>query len=120
MLKSVYAAMLPASMHRPYAARGFVLATFLLGGAAASRFGQEFLPEFQETDCLRHFLEKPGTSLKEMDRMSVRASKELRAIPGVRNFSSHIGRPEVADEVVGPNFTELWISIDPDVDYLST
>ncbi|MGC4007453.1 MAG: efflux RND transporter permease subunit [Pirellulales bacterium] len=39
---------------------------------------------------------------------------------GVRNFGSHIGRAEVADEVVGPNFTELWISIDPDVDYRST
>ncbi len=38
----------------------------------------------------------------------------------MRNFGSHIGRAEVADEVVGPNFTELWISIDPDVDYHST
>jgi Cu/Ag efflux pump CusA len=26
----------------------------------------------------------------------------------------------VADEVVGPNFTELWISVDPDVPYQST
>jgi Cu/Ag efflux pump CusA len=26
----------------------------------------------------------------------------------------------VADEVVGPNFTELWISIDPDVNYTQT
>ena len=36
-------------------------------------------------------------------------------MPGVRNFGSHIGRAEVADEVVGPNFTELWISLDPKV-----
>ena len=38
----------------------------------------------------------------------------------MRNFGSHIGRAEVADEVVGPNFTELWISIDPTVDYEAT
>ncbi len=50
----------------------------------------------------------------------MRASRELRAIPGVRNFGSHIGRAEVADEVVGPNFTELWISLDPAVDYDAT
>jgi Cu/Ag efflux pump CusA len=50
----------------------------------------------------------------------VQASKELRAIPGVRNFGSHIGRAEVADEVVGPNFTELWISVDPSVDLPAT
>ena len=35
----------------------------------------------------------------------------------MRNFGAHIGRAEVADEVVGINFTELWISLDPDVDY---
>ena len=50
-----------------------------------------------------------------MTRITIRVSKELRAIPGVRNFGSHIGRAEVADEVVGPNFTELWISVDPNV-----
>src|SRR5262249_41693289 len=55
-----------------------------------------------------------------MDRMTLRASRELRAIPGVRNFGSHVGRAEVADEVVGPNFTELWINVDPSVDYPAT
>jgi Cu/Ag efflux pump CusA len=38
----------------------------------------------------------------------------------VRNFGSHIGRAEVADEVVGPNFTELWISIDEKADHAAT
>ena len=38
----------------------------------------------------------------------------------MRNFGSHIGRAEVADEVVGPNFTELWISVDDDVPYDET
>jgi CzcA family heavy metal efflux pump len=120
LLRRLYGAVLPFLIHRPYAAFLFILGTFVLSGAAATRFGQEFLPEFQETDFLMHFLEKPGCSIAEMDRMTVLASKELRAIPGVRNFGSHIGRAEVADEVVGPNFTELWISIEPDVDYPST
>lgn len=55
-----------------------------------------------------------------MNRISIRASREMMAVPGVRNFGAHIGRAEVADEVVGPNFTELWISIDENVDYDST
>ena len=67
-----------------------------------------------------HWVEKPGTSLQAMQRITARASRELRAVPGVRNFGSHIGRAEVADEVVGPNFTELWISLDPKVDYAPT
>ena len=90
---------------------------FLITGVAVTRLGEEFLPHFQEYDFLMHWVEKPGTSLPAMQRITARASRELRAIPGVRNFGSHIGRAEVADEVVGPNFTELWISLDPTVDY---
>jgi Cu/Ag efflux pump CusA len=55
-----------------------------------------------------------------MTRITERASKDLRSISGVRNFGSHIGRAEVADEVVGPNFTELWISVDPQADHAKT
>jgi Cu/Ag efflux pump CusA len=79
--------------------------------------GEEFMPKFQEYDFLMHWVEKSGTSIEAMDRITVRASQELRSIDGVRNFGSHIGRAEVADEVVGPNFTELWISLDRDVDH---
>ena len=75
------------------------------------------MPKFKEYDFLMHWVEKPGTSLEAMQRITERASRELRAIPGVRNFGAHIGRAEVADEVVGPNFTELWISLDPTVPY---
>jgi Cu/Ag efflux pump CusA len=64
-----------------------------------------------------HWLTKPGTSHPEMYRITVQASKELRQIPGVRNFGAHIGRAMAADEPVGMNFTENWISIDPAVDY---
>ncbi|MDB5205657.1 MAG: hypothetical protein JWR72_732 [Flavisolibacter sp.] len=79
--------------------------------------GEEFLPHFKEYDFLMHWVEKPGTSLDAMKRITISASKELRSIDGVRNFGAHIGRAEVADEVVGPNFTENWISVRPDVDY---
>lgn len=85
--------------------------------AAVPFLGEAFLPEFHETDFLMHWIGKPGTSVAEMDRITARVSDELRAIPGVRNFGSHIGRAEVADEVVGQNFAELWISLDDKADY---
>ncbi len=119
-LRTPYRAMLPWFASRPKSAFLFLAASlagtlFVLNG-----LGQEFLPNFQETDFLMHFVEKPGTSIEAMNRVTIQASRELRSIPGVRNFGSHIGRAEVADEVVGPNFTELWISIDTDVDYNET
>lgn len=120
ILKAWYGRVLPGMVKRPYLAMGLLAAAFLSSGWLATGLGQEFLPHFRETDFLMHFVEKPGTSVDAMRRVTVEASRELRAIPGVRNFGAHIGRAEVADEVVGPNFTELWISIDEDVDYDET
>lgn len=120
LLKRIYRPILPPLVARPYLALTLILLAFVVSGAAATRLGQEFLPNFHETDFLMHFVEKPSTSVEAMQRVTVQASKSLRAIPGVRNFGSHIGRAEVADEVVGPNFTELWISIDENADYHAT
>lgn len=120
MLKSAYRFVLPFFVLRPRRAIAALVIMFALAGFGVTRLTEEFLPSFKETDFLMHWVEKPGTSLEAMRRITIQASKEMRAIPGVRNFGSHIGRAEVADEVVGPNFTELWISIDPDVDYDAT
>ena len=120
MLKRRYRAWLPWIVARPATAARILVVAFVLAGVAFLRLDQYFLPDFKETDFLMHWVEKPGTSLEAMRRITERASRELRAIPGVRSFGAHIGRAEVADEVVGPNFTELWISVDPTVDYDST
>jgi len=45
---------------------------------------------------------------------------ELRSIPASETLVRNIGRAEVADESGRTNFTELWISVDPDVNLDST
>ncbi|HEV3344558.1 MAG TPA: efflux RND transporter permease subunit [Pirellulales bacterium] len=119
-LKSVYMKLLPPLVGRPFTALALLVVVFVATLVAGRRLGQEFLPNFKETDFLMHWVEKPGTSLDAMTRLTIRVSKELRKVQGVKNFGSHIGRAEVADEVVGPNFTELWISVDPEYDVEET
>jgi CzcA family heavy metal efflux pump len=112
-LKKGYGAILPGLARRPGWAIGVLVVAFAATGWAVAGLGEEFMPDFQENDFLMHWIERPGTSLEAMRRITENASRELLAVPGVRNFGSHIGRAEVADEVYGPNFTELWISVDP-------
>ena len=119
-LKERYRRALPRFVDRPKTALGALAVMFALTAGIVPFLGEEFLPNFREYDFLMHWVEKPGTSLEAMRRVTVRAATELMAVPGVRNQGSHIGRTEVADEVVGPNFTELWISLDPSVDYDAT
>ncbi len=108
------------ALDRPRAILGIIAVTFTVAGAAVPFFGEAFLPAFKETDFLMHWVAKPGSSLEAVRRTTLRVSQELLTVPGVRHFGSHIGRAEVADEVVGPNFAELWISVDEGVDYDAT
>lgn len=58
--------------------------------------------------------------MPEEQRIVTQVSRELRQIPGVRNFGSHIGQALLADELNGVNFGENWISVDPQADYKQT
>ncbi len=120
VLQRGYSSLLGGIIRRPAPAL-IALSIFVLSGiAVVPRLGQELLPDFKERDLLMHWVTKPGTSLTEEVRITTAASKELRAIPGVRNFGAHIGQALLADEVVGVDFGENWISIDPSVDYDKT
>jgi Cu/Ag efflux pump CusA len=79
--------------------------------------GQSLLPTFKESELLIHWNATPGTSRPAMHRILAQATRELRAVPGVRNVGAHVGRALQADEVVGINSGELWVSIDPNADY---
>jgi CzcA family heavy metal efflux pump len=119
-LKPRYEKILERIIAKPKRSLAVFVCILLAGIGTVPFLGEEFLPHFKEYDFLMHWVEKPGTSLDASKRITIQVSKELRAIPGVRNFGAHIGRAEVADEVVGPNFTENWISVSPDADYDST
>jgi CzcA family heavy metal efflux pump len=119
-LRRVYASMLSPILGRH---RSAILATtvFLaVGGAVWPLLGQSLLPSFKERDFLMHWVPVSGTSHPETFRITQAASRELRDIPGVRNFGAHVGRAVGGDEPYGVNFTENWISIDPKVDYDKT
>jgi CzcA family heavy metal efflux pump len=92
----------------------------VLGIAAWPFLGHQLLPSFKERDFLMHWVTAPDTSHPEMNRITMQGSRELRAVPGVRNFGAHIGQALLMDEVVGVHFGENWISIDPNVDYEKT
>lgn len=119
-LKAQYRPLLSRLLGRWRAALAALGISIVAAGAIYPTLGQELLPQFREYDFLMHWLERPGTSLDAMNRITIRASDELTAVPGVRNFGAHVGRAEVADEVYGVDFTELWISLDPSVDYDAT
>jgi CzcA family heavy metal efflux pump len=119
-LQRRYRPLLERATRTPRAAYVTVGVVTLAGIGVWPLLGHSLLPSFKERDFLMHWVTSPDTSLPEMLRITTRASKELRTIPGVRNFGAHIGQAFAADEVVGVNFGENWISISRDADYDKT
>ncbi len=119
-LQHGYERALEPILRTPRPAYATVSAIMVAGLAVVPLLGNSLLPSFKERDFLMHWVTAPGTSLQEEIRITTRASVELRSIPGVRNFGAHIGQAQSADEVVGVDFGENWISVDPSADYEET
>jgi len=119
-LKRHYSALLSRVIQSPRPAIATALALVVMAGAVWPFLGSALLPAFKERDFLMHWVPAEGTGHDETFRITQRASRELRSIPGVRNFGAHIGRAVGGDEPYGINFTENWVSVDPKVDYDKT
>ncbi|HEY7562995.1 MAG TPA: efflux RND transporter permease subunit [Gaiellaceae bacterium] len=119
-LERGYESVLARIIGRPLGAYAAVAAIVAAGAAVVPFLGQSLLPSFKERDFLMHWLTEPSTSGPEETRISIRACRELRTIPGVRNCGSHIGQALLMDEVVGIYFGENWVSVDPSADYDKT
>jgi CzcA family heavy metal efflux pump len=119
-LQRRYTSGLSRIINRPRRAYGVCVAIVLIAALVLPGLGQSLFPAFKERDFLIHWLTVPGTSVAEQERMTLQVSKDLRAIPGVRSFGSHIGQAFLGEEVAGVNFGENWLSIDPKADYTST
>jgi len=119
-LQGAYAAVLGRVIRAARPTFAGIAAVALTGVIVFPQLGESLFPEFKERDFLMHWVTTPGTSLPEEDRIILAASRDLRAVPGVRNFGSHIGQALLGEEIAGVDFGENWVSIDPNADYEET
>jgi Cu/Ag efflux pump CusA len=121
-LRNGYDAVFPKIVQKPGMTFFGVCVVMLIGFLAFLTIFRipSLLPDFRERDLVIRWEATPSVSRPAMNRMVTKASRELRAIPGVRNVSAHVGRAIMSDEVVDISNGELWVSIDPAVDYDAT
>jgi CzcA family heavy metal efflux pump len=120
VLRRWYGAALGRIVARPRAAYAAFAVVVLVGGLVAPQLGQSLFPTFKQRDLLIHWDAVPGTSDAEVVRTTDRLYRDLRRIPGVEDFGTHIGRAKQGEEVVGINAAETWVHISPSVDYDAT
>src|SRR6266540_407647 len=99
-LQRVYSVGLARVIRRPRWAYATVAVFIAVGVAAVPSLGESLFPQFKERDFLMHWITFPGTSQPEEQRIVTQGSRELRAIPGIRNFGSHIGQALMGEKVL--------------------
>ncbi len=110
-VREMYRAVLPLVLRRPIAVYVLLVASFIAAGFGFTQLKESFLPDFQETDFLMHWVAKPGTSLDVMTEDIKKVGREMLDETEVKEYGSHIARAEVGEEIYGANFSELWVSL---------
>jgi CzcA family heavy metal efflux pump len=120
-LRGIYNALFGWAARAPRAAFVAVCTLVVIGFLFMPFLRQEsLLPDFKETDLVVRLAGSSSASHPAMARVTTLASRELRAIPGVRNVSVLMGRAIMSDKRSNINSGELWVSIDPAADYEAT
>ncbi|MFQ5932223.1 MAG: efflux RND transporter permease subunit, partial [Nitrospiraceae bacterium] len=119
-LQSIYTRILGRVVRAAYPALAVAIALVLIGLLMVPFLETSIFPPLQKTELRIQWEGAPGTSHGSMARITEQASNELRAISGVQNVGSHIGRAITGDEVVGINSGEIWINLDPSADHEAT
>ena len=120
VLKRWYHAVLSRIMNRPRSGYAGFGALALVGVWHRTPAGPVAVPDVQGTGLPDALGDATGHVRAEEVRITQRGCEEFLKIPGVLNCGTHIGQAFNADEIVGVNFGENWISIDPAVDYDKT
>jgi Cu/Ag efflux pump CusA len=103
-LERGHTAALTPLLRRPSLALAAVAVLALAGLAVLPAVGgRQMLPPLRDRELLVQWEAAPGMSQPEMDRITALATRELRAIPGVRDVGAHVGRAITSDQVVNVN-----------------
>ena len=79
----------------------------------ALRLGAEFMPRLDEGDLLVEVSRLPSATLEDSVPLTSRIEKVLGAFPEVATVFCKTGRPEIANDIMGVQQTDVWLMLEP-------
>ena len=109
----VYQPLARAAVYHPVvislAAAGLVAASI----PVALRLGAEFMPRLDEGDLLVEVVRLPSATLEDSVPLTTRIEATLGEMPEVRTVFCKTGRPEIANDIMGVQQTDVWLMLRP-------
>lgn len=79
----------------------------------ALRLGAEFMPRLDEGDLLVEVNRLPSATLEDSIALTTRIEQVLGGFPEVRTVFCKTGRPEIANDIMGVQQTDVWVMLRP-------
>ncbi|HWL08211.1 MAG TPA: CusA/CzcA family heavy metal efflux RND transporter, partial [Planctomicrobium sp.] len=108
-LKQAYRPLLNFAMNCPKLMISSAVGIFLVSVFVATGFGVEFVPKLDEGDLAIQALRLPSVSLETSVEMTKAIERTLLKFPEVESVISKTGRPEIANDPMGVNQTDILI-----------
>jgi cobalt-zinc-cadmium resistance protein CzcA len=109
--KLIYEPLLGWVVRRPATVMGITVFSFVASIALAMGLGAEFIPKLDEGSIAVQAARLPSVSLETTVEMTTRMEKVLLTMPEVRSVICKSGRPEIANDPMTINLSDLIITL---------
>ncbi len=82
-----------------------------------ARLGAEFMPRLEEGDILIECNRLPSATLEDAEAITTLIESQLMQMPEVRTVFCKTGRPEIANDVMGVQQTDVWVLLKSEHDW---
>ncbi|HTN74850.1 MAG TPA: CusA/CzcA family heavy metal efflux RND transporter, partial [Pirellulaceae bacterium] len=111
VVKWFYRPCVSVAVKRPLVTFGVAFGLFLATIPIGMQLGAEFMPRLEEGDLLIEANRLPSAALEGAIPMSTQIENVLREFPQVKTVFCKTGRPEIANDVMGVQQTDVWVML---------
>lgn len=109
IIKWFYRPLVAQVIAHPVITTTIAVLVFAVSIPIGARLGAEFMPRLEEGDLLIEVNRLPSATLEGSIEMSTRIESELRRFAEVKTVFCKTGRPEIANDVMGVQQTDVWV-----------
>ena len=110
----VYHPLVHQTIRYPILTVAAALFLFVVSLPVAVNLGGEFMPKLDEGDLLIEINRLPSATLEGSIPMARQVERLLLRFPEVRTVFCKTGRPEIANDVMGVQQTDVWVLLKPE------
>ncbi len=112
-IKRFYSPLLAKVVRWPFAIAGMAVVIVALAAPTGWFLGAEFMPKLNEGDLLVEVNRLPSSTLEGAAEMGKQIELTLLELPEVKTVFCKTGRPEIANDIMGVQQTDVWVMLKP-------